>query len=519
MNNCKICKKQINNKRIYCCNKCKFSDDEYNLARSKKSISNDFSKKLCCPRCDWTTKDINNLSGRVTNHIKSHSDVNLKFIDFRIIDDLEFIQESAKEKLKCCICNWSTKDIKNKSGVFTNHIKTVHNLSLGEFIELHGEKYPDLWKIGKNNIERRTLINSDPYNRIVCNICNEPLKILSNSHLKKHNITQSEYKDIYGSIISANTSALFKKNLSNIEFPPQSKYELEILNYIKTIYNGDIITNTKKIIYPFEVDIYIPEKKLGIEFNGLYFHSELGNGKNRNYHLSKTITSEKNNIKLIQIFEDEWRNKVEIVKSIISSKLNVLPIKINARDCVIKSVSSNLKNDFLASNHIQGSDKSSVSYGLYHQNKLISIMTFGSLRAALGNSTKQNQYELFRFCSKIYVNCRGAFSKLFNHFINNHHPDSIITYADRRFSNVKNNVYNTNNLNFIGETKPNYFYTKNYDKRLHRFNFPKHKLVKMGHDSSLTEWEIMQSLEYDRIWDCGHLKFKWQHVPNSTEKS
>jgi len=451
------------------------------------------------------------MSGLVTKHINcKHVGINLKISDFVVKDDVDYFNNLNKEKLKCNLCNWETTDVKNKSGAFTNHINKSHNLSTGEFIELYGQNYSSLWKISKNNIQRNEYIQSDVNNRIVCKICNESLKILSNSHLKKHNITQSEYKEKYGSVISITTSNLYSKNLSDIEMPSQSSYEIEIVNYIKTIYDGEIITNSKKIIYPFELDIYLPSLKLGIEFNGLYFHSELSSGRGNSYHLSKTLTAMKNNIHLIQIFEDEWKNKKDIIKSMLSAKLNKLTIKLNARDCIIKTVDVKLKNEFLSQNHIQGSDKSAICYGLYFKEELVSLITFGSLRSALGNKSKLNHYELLRFCNKQNINCRGGFSKLFKFFINNHNPHNIITYADRRFSSNLNNVYNTNNLNYIGETKPNYFYMKNHSVRLHRFNFPKHKLVKMGHDSNLTEWEIMQTVGYDRIWDCGHLKFEWK---------
>ena len=114
-----------------------------------------------------------------------------------------------------------------------------------------------------------------------------------------------------------------------------------------------------------------------------------------------------------------------------------------------------------------------------------------------------------RFCNKIGISCRGSFSKLLSHFIKNKNPDKIITYADCRFSFKSSNVYKKNGFEYVSTSKPNYFYMKNHEIRLHRFNFPKHKLVKLGHDKSMTEWEIMKSMNYDRIWDCGHLKYEW----------
>lgn len=134
-------------------------------------------------------------------------------------------------------------------------------------------------------------------------------------------------------------------------------------------------------------------------------------------------------------------------------------------------------------------------------------MTFCKLRKALGSSHKEDCYELSRFCSKINIICVGSFQKLLNYFIKNFKFNSIITYADRRFFNENNIIYSTM-FEYIGYTKPNYFYIKN-NKRIHRFNYSKQNLIsKFNVDSSKTEFQITDELGIKRIWDCGHLKFK-----------
>ena len=157
MKNCKICKKEILTHRTYCGNKCKFSDIEYNLSRSKR-IQNDKTKIMVCKHCGWETKDINNLSGGVSEHLKKHS---LPTVD----DDFKssfIIRDDTRKKLNCCLCDWWTYDVYNKSGAFTNHIFRNHKMSTGEFIELHGEKYSNLWTTVKSTINRHFHINLDP---------------------------------------------------------------------------------------------------------------------------------------------------------------------------------------------------------------------------------------------------------------------------------------------------------------------------------------------------------------------
>lgn len=505
MKNCKTCKKEIPAHRTYCGNICKFSDVDYNKSRSKRN-PNDSSKIMSCKHCGWETKDIKNLSGAVTEHLTSHSIGVSNNKDFSSLFD---IKDDVRKKLICCLCDWWTYDLDNKSGAFTNHITKNHNLSAGEFIELHGKNYENLWSTTKCQMIRDNHINSSGENRIVCKICDKPLKILSNSHLKLHNITQSEYKDKYGTIISGFTQEKFSENLSKIEMPPQSKSEKEIFEFISSFYSGKIVTNTKQVIHPFEVDIYLPDIKLAIELNGLYFHSEIHGGRDKHYHLAKTLKATNLGIRLLHIFEDEWKNKTDILKSMILSRVSEISDIFNARSMIVRQVTTAEKNSFLKNNHLQGSDKSNISFGLYLDNELMSLMTLGSLRTVLGSKSSNDEYELMRFCNKLNTSCRGSFSKLLSHFVKDRNPNKIVTYADCRFSVKSSNVYERNGFTYISTSKPNYFYMKNHNVRLHRFNFPKHKLVKLGHDSSLTEWEIMQSMNYDRIWDCGHLKYEW----------
>jgi hypothetical protein len=285
-----------------------------------------------------------------------------------------------------------------------------------------------------------------------------------------------------------------------------SNTETDIVNFIKQNYKKEIITNNRKLVKGFEIDIYIPDLNVAIEFNGLLWHSE-SKGKLKNYHLYKTEECEKQNIQLIHIFEDEWKYKQSIVKSRLLNILKITPNKIYARKCIIKEISSADKNTFLKENHIQGEDKSKIKLGLYHNDELISIMTFGKLRKVTGNNHIENHFELIRFCNKINTNVVGGFSKLFKYFIATYKPKQIISYADRRWS--IGDVYEKNNFVFSHNSSPNYWYMKYYNYREHRFKYNKHSLSKILpiFDPNLSEWENMKINKYDRIWDCGSKKY------------
>ena len=293
-----------------------------------------------------------------------------------------------------------------------------------------------------------------------------------------------------------------------------SKIEYEFKKFVEE--NNPKCTvelSNRSILSGKELDIYIPSEKIAIEFDGIYYHSELSGNKNKTYHKQKSDMCEKLGIRLIHIFEDEWSDKLDIVKSRISSILKLKNLKrIHARKCKISEISSSECNTFLTDHHIQGSDKSSIKLGMFYKNELVSVMTFGPLRRALGFSKKsEDNYELYRFCIKKYHHIPGAANKLMSFFIKNNQPKSIITYADKRWSD--GNLYKLTNFKYVGTTSQNYWYVdKFHKKRYHRFNFRKNILNKklLTFDPNLTEWENMKANGYDRIWDCGHLKFIWE---------
>jgi hypothetical protein len=263
------------------------------------------------------------------------------------------------------------------------------------------------------------------------------------------------------------------------------------------------IQNNRSILSGKELDIYLPNHDIAIEFNGLYWHSEL-NGKDRNYHLNKTKLCNDKKIQLIHVFETEWTSKRSIVLSSIFSKLGIFKHRIQARKCVIKKIDKTEKNNFLRENHLQGNDRSSIFIGLFYDDELVSVMTFGKSRY-----NKKYEYEMHRFCTKMDYQVMGGASKLWNYFVKTYNPKSVITYADRRYS--VGTVYNMLGFTHDGHTKPNYFYFKKGNKLLSRLNFQKHNLASKLHhfDSCLTEWENMQLNGYDRIWDCGNYRYIW----------
>lgn len=311
----------------------------------------------------------------------------------------------------------------------------------------------------------------------------------------------------------SNTRQVFNISKNNGEklcptcFPKDkivSNMEIELRDIVKNLYNDEIIFNDREILKGKEIDILFPKLKIGIEFNGLYWHST--DETKIDYHiLHKQQFAYKEGISLITIFENELIYKKDIVKSRIRNILGKSN-KIFARKCIIKEVSYLDSKLFLQDNHIQGNCNSSIRYGLYFNNELVSLITFGKSRF-----DKNIQFELLRYCNILNTSVVGGASKLFKYFIKNNNPKSIISYSDCRWNTGK--LYKTLGFLYDGKSKPNYYYVKQNDNNLYsRYDFQKHKLSNrlQMYDKNLSEIENMINNNYRIIYDCGNAKWLWQ---------
>lgn len=284
--------------------------------------------------------------------------------------------------------------------------------------------------------------------------------------------------------------------------------EKEIIELIKSILGQEteVLIHSRQIINPFELDIFIPSINLAIEYNGLIWHSEKFSEDYKIKHLRKLNICNEKGIRLIQIFEDEWIYKKEIVVSRIKSILGKYDNVIYARKCEIKNVDYDVAAKFLNENHLQGFCHSKIQYGLYYNNELISVMTFGHTRQMKKYNEYYNKtFELLRFAVKQNTIVIGGASKLLNHFIKNNDFNEIVSYADKRWS--QGNLYFNLGFEHTHDSKPNYFYVDGKIRK-NRFNYRKSNLVKKGYDKTKSEHEIMKELGFYRIYDCGTMVFK-----------
>lgn len=286
----------------------------------------------------------------------------------------------------------------------------------------------------------------------------------------------------------------------------KSRQELEVLDLVRSITPSIVMSGNRSQIFPLELDMFIPDQLLAIEYCGLYWHSEL-QGKGRDYHLHKMLACQKKNIRLITVFEDEWVNKRPIVTSRLTAILGQTQKQIGARRCTVSPISTKVARQFCRENHLQGEGSCSIALGLFHNNALVSAMTFSKPTLAKGQrDSKAGFWELNRFCSLMNHRVQGAAGKLFSAFITNQQPEEVFTYADMRWSD--GNLYRTIGFEFEQTSPPNYWYTLNGQcERIHRFSLRKNS----NDDLSLTEWQNRQLQGYNRIWDCGNSKWVWRN--------
>ena len=252
-----------------------------------------------------------------------------------------------------------------------------------------------------------------------------------------------------------------------------------------------------------EIDVYSDKHKIGIEFNGNYWHST-AKKKNRYYHLLKTEKAAERGIFIYHLFEYEWLLYREKVINQLKNLLKINTETIYARKCIIKEVPNKEAQDFQEQNHLRGSASASVRLGLYYNNSLVSIMTFGKPRF-----NKNVEWELVRFCSKAGTNVVGGASKLFKYFIRTYNPKSIVSYSE--VAKTTGKLYGLLGFTIADITKPNYVWVKNRGDVLSRYKTQKHKLLAMGFGTEAdTEISIMSKRGYHQLFDCGNRVHIWE---------
>ena len=297
--------------------------------------------------------------------------------------------------------------------------------------------------------------------------------------------------NVGSSSIARKIQAFDCKNKINLS-PARSQYEDQIATVL-----GVCELNAKGIIDPYEIDLYYPDKNIGIEFNGDYWHSDLF--KDKYYHFNKSLLAEQRGIRLIHIFENEWNDpiKQKILISMLKIALGQTKSRIYARQCEVREISNNEAREFNEQNHLQGHRNAQVTYGLFYKNKLVQLMSFSKTRYNRNLST-DNSWEIIRGCPGSNNIVVGGVSKLFKHFVKNYEPDEVFSYCE--FNKFDGRGYEALGMKMIGYTGPNMLWLMNNGKVINR---------------SPKRHKELQESSVGKIWGAGSKKYLWTNPNNN----
>ena len=369
-----------------------------------------------------------------------------QWFDIKLIND--------KPVKKCPYCDWETTDLENNSGAFEQHILKAHKIQIDTYLK----KYPEDKKFFKSFIKKkeRTKKIISVKNHIICPICGRQFSKITETHLKTHGLSMSDFRKKYFDypILSEQAKEQCHKDLitGNLVVPKNrfvSKPEKEIQSFLKE-HNINFEAN-RQILGGQEIDLLIPSLKIGIEFDGLLWHSEFFGGKKHKYHLNKTIIANNNGYGLIHIFEDEYFFHKNIVYSKLKHLLhldNELP-KIAGRKCTVKEILKKDAENFLNVNHIQGFASSTIYLGCFYNDEMVAVMSFKN------GSIKNNGWELNRFATSSKYQYQGVGSKMFSYFVKNYNPENVFSFADRRWTlTADDNLYTKMGFSLENITPP-----------------------------------------------------------------
>lgn len=273
----------------------------------------------------------------------------------------------------------------------------------------------------------------------------------------------------------------------------QSSFEVELLQFLQSVIpNTEIVKNSRIIIKPYELDLFIPEHNLAIEFNGLYWHCELH--KPKTYHLDKRKLCESKGINLIQINADEWALHKPIVRSIIKAKLKIFDAQIHARKCEIRAVPQAEAVAFLEANHLMQSSRGFKSVGLYFGGALVSLLTYKKHKTGL---------DVARFCNKLNTLVFGGLSRLLA-YVRRENPTAeyVQSFVDLRYGTG----FSLEALGFKNEGESLGWAWTDF-----KFTYNRLRCVANMDSRGLTESEHAEELGWARIYDAGQRKWVFRY--------
>jgi hypothetical protein len=279
-----------------------------------------------------------------------------------------------------------------------------------------------------------------------------------------------------------------------------SKCQLEIFEFVKSLCS-DAVLSDRTAIYPLELDVWIPNKRVGIEYDGLYYHSDVFYPSSDRV-LKKMQTCDSNGINMFRIFEDEWRDKRPIVEKMIKHRLGFNVAKFGARACKIVELAGAQRRKFMNENHLDGDVIATKSWGLSLNDEIVAAL---SLRRPF-HKKYDGSWEVARFCSS--RNIPGALSKLLSYaseWVVSNKAKNLVTYVDRRLGSASGYMKAGFVIDHV--TKPRFWWT-DYVNRYDRFKY------RADVKNNRTQADVADDAGVVKIWGSPNL-FLVRTMPNN----
>lgn len=277
-----------------------------------------------------------------------------------------------------------------------------------------------------------------------------------------------------------------------------SKFEDEVHEYLASVYTGRI----ERTYHGFrkqgvtELDLYFPGLEMAVECHGVYWHSEAG-GRGPDAHAQKYRACQDAGVRLIQVWEDDWMHRRDIVKRMLAHKLGVSqePV-VAARKTTAEAITTDEARVFLDANHIQGWVRGSLYLGLRYGEELVAVMVL---------TYSKTETRLERYATSARV--PGGQSKLLAYAERTRPWARLITFADHEVSD--GNLYERTGWTAEKVLRPDYRYVVG-GRRAHKFGY---RLARFRSDPNLeyvdglSERELAALNKLHRVWDSGKTRY------------
>lgn len=281
-----------------------------------------------------------------------------------------------------------------------------------------------------------------------------------------------------------------------------------------------VVQRDRTLLKPKELDVYLPEKKLAVEYCGMYWHAHWTQEVERKEHLAhaqKYAACQALGVRLLTVFESEWNERGPAIRRLLRNAAGTSRGKLMARKCTLTKVDTTDARAFYERYHPQGGTGHGNHYGLYWGTKLVACMRFTYGVNDRGAGAASRVWTLARYATRVTV--AGAASRLFKAFLDDKQPAEVKSFSDNRY--FAGGMYQQLGFTLDAELPPDYQVWSpkiglrpkaHYQRRFLAVRAAEHGLEGIFDPDTdpRTETEMTYAMGCGRIYDCGKKRWMWQ---------